>query len=104
MRETKEVKTKSYWFDDAYMVDVIESEDCWNAFIYHHNFGIKEGVTGLPKVQPITKEVCTEQDYLDFLERDIPEHLDWYYEKYVIPSFVNEPPEEYKPGYKKTNK
>lgn len=46
-------RTKSYFsetldFGDGFFVDCIQSQDCWEAWLYHCDYGIKEMMFSTP--------------------------------------------------------
>lgn len=49
MVEAKDIKTTTFRCKDGFMVDITETEDCFYAYIYHENYGVKNLMFGAAK-------------------------------------------------------
>lgn len=60
-----------------YIVEVFETEDCYDGWLYHKGYSPKVLMFGLPKSQ------CSFEDALDLFIANLDEHIEYYEELYV---------------------
>ena len=72
-------KVKSYFgetldFGDGFFVDCIQMPDCWEAWIYHCDYGIKELMFGTPDDFNIV-------EFIEVVIANFPEYRDIYVDR-----------------------
>ena len=72
MKEIKEIKTRTYSVE--HYIDIVETEDMYEAWLYSPGYGIKMFMIGCPKKQQ------SYETFLEYVENEIGTDLELYYE------------------------
>lgn len=71
MRKISDIKTDTYQFSENYFIDIVTSNDGYDAFLYNKNYGIKVFMFGCPRYY---------QTYDEFLGMVYVNATDYIYE------------------------
>lgn len=71
-------KTNTYAFRDGFMVDIVETEDTYDCYLYHKQYGIKSSMFGLPKeyfacladVESLVLANLCEENYIKYYKEE----------------------------------
>lgn len=68
MNSLKEIKqsTKTYEYQNGFMIDVVETENLYKVYLYHTKFGIKDLMFGLEKTT-----FRSQKELLDLIETNL---------------------------------
>lgn len=56
MKKLSNYKTEAYSFGVDFIVDIVETTDCYEAYLYEKHCSIKDLIFGMPKEQQSKKE------------------------------------------------
>lgn len=70
-------KTKSYLFGDGWIVDIVETDEDFRAWLCHGEWGHKTMMYAMPKEQP-TAENMTLKRFKRCVENTWEDYTDWY--------------------------
>lgn len=71
------IKTETYRYMGHFCIDVVETSEAFEAYIYDDQYGIKKYMFGVQKNGSYTKE-----QFLDFVADNAAEYIEFYIEKY----------------------
>lgn len=71
------IKTETYRFVGHFCIDVVETSEAFEAFIYDDQYGIKRYMFGVQKIGGYTKE-----RFIQSVANNAEEYIEFYIEKY----------------------
>lgn len=74
MQKLENIKTETYKYNNVIWVDIVETENEYEAYIDNHDYDTKWYIFGIPKKQQ------TKEEFIEIVEYNIPEYLDKYEE------------------------
>lgn len=78
-------KIHTYEADDGFMVDIVDKDDAFEAWIYHKDYGIKDLMWGEPKKNTIFGEPFTQtlQGFKSLVEANLEAYAGDYREDHM---------------------
>lgn len=71
------IKTSTYWINNDFLVDIVETPENYEAFLYSKDYSIKMSMFGCPISQQ-------SYDYfLELVETNLQEHIEAYKNEYM---------------------
>lgn len=72
--------TTTYNYDGKYLVDIIvkKDEQCYEAWLYNKDYGVKDLMFGVP----MDENTKSEREFLTLVLNNIQDYIDGYKEKY----------------------
>lgn len=70
-------KFKTFGYDNGFRMDVVITENNYEGWIYHKDYGVKELMFGLPKFQQ------TYDEALEIFSYNVDEYIESYIEDYI---------------------
>ena len=72
--------TTTYNYDGKYLVDIIvkKDEQCYEAWLYNKDYGVKDLMFGVP----MDENTKSEREFLTLVLNNIQEHINLYEEEY----------------------
>ena len=71
------IKTETYRFIGHFCIDIVETSEAFEAFIYDDQYGIKRFMFGVQNIDGYTKE-----QFIQFVADNAAEYIEFYIEKY----------------------
>ena len=71
------IKTETYRFKGHFCIDVVETSEAFDAYIYDDQYGIKRFMFGVLNTDGYTKE-----RFLQFVADNAEEYIEFYIERY----------------------
>lgn len=75
------IKTETYVLDDKWMVDIQTKDDCFEAYLWHKWYGVKELIFGFAIKQNNLPDT-TYEDFIDMVESEWEDYKCDYIERY----------------------
>ena len=74
MKKSKNVKSiECYDYDEVHRVDIVETDECYEAWLYAKNYGLKTFMLGVPVAQN------SKEEFIQIIQFNIKEYLSFYY-------------------------
>ena len=70
-------KFKTFGYDDGFRMDIVITENNYEGWIYHKDYGVKKLMFGLPKSQQ------TYDEALEIFSYNVDEYIESYIEEYM---------------------
>ena len=67
--------------DDGFLVDIVETADCYYAWISHESYGVASLMFGVPKKNSTLPDM-TFEGFMDMVNANLAQYKDTYTEEY----------------------